>query len=299
MGGGGAMRAATKVVTFGVAAGGGLRGASVLQSAEQSSSSVTPPRASRPSAAIVSDGRNSFSVPVQRPPIDDWEFAGGSSSSDEEEEYLLPRVVFGGVPSYQEAKDATSDLKEAVHKEYFSSALSRSGHSESKDYITNEKAVLHSSVPKPIFQAFSLLTESPEAQGVVTSLASDKNVWDAVMKNEKVMDFIKWQQTSSISDIDANIEQPFLENNKISTKSSDDEEESPGNEFIKFLEKLKMTVTDMVSSLSGFFQNLFGGENNNGISIDENGNAAVKTGIGASFMALAVMAIMVAVLKRA
>lgn len=36
-------------------------------------------------------------------------------------------------------------------------------------------------------------------QSVVASLASDRNVWDAVMGNEKVMEFLKLQQTSKTS----------------------------------------------------------------------------------------------------
>lgn len=32
-------------------------------------------------------------------------------------------------------------------------------------------------------------------QDVVASLAADKNVWDAVMKNEKVMEFYRTQQS--------------------------------------------------------------------------------------------------------
>lgn len=32
-------------------------------------------------------------------------------------------------------------------------------------------------------------------QEVVASIASDKNVWDAVMKNQKVLDFYKTHQT--------------------------------------------------------------------------------------------------------
>ncbi|KAI3959556.1 hypothetical protein MKX01_025072, partial [Papaver californicum] len=38
---------------------------------------------------------------------------------------------------------------------------------------------------------------NPAAQSVVSSLASDKNVWDAVMGNEKVMEFLKLHQTDN------------------------------------------------------------------------------------------------------
>ncbi|KAL5667478.1 hypothetical protein ACJX0J_019699, partial [Zea mays] len=51
------------------------------------------------------------------------------------------------------------------------------------------------SMPGHVVQAFTLLKSSTEAQSVVASLASDRNVWDAVLKNEKVMEFYKTHQT--------------------------------------------------------------------------------------------------------
>uniref|UniRef100_A0A3B6TNN9 Uncharacterized protein n=1 Tax=Triticum aestivum TaxID=4565 RepID=A0A3B6TNN9_WHEAT len=51
-------------------------------------------------------------------------------------------------------------------------------------------------MPGHVVQAFTLLKSSPEAQSVVASLASDKNVWDAVLKNERVMEFYKSHQQS-------------------------------------------------------------------------------------------------------
>eukprot|EP00252_Welwitschia_mirabilis_P011188 TRINITY_DN25177_c0_g2_i1.p1 TRINITY_DN25177_c0_g2~~TRINITY_DN25177_c0_g2_i1.p1 ORF type:complete len:395 (+),score=77.13 TRINITY_DN25177_c0_g2_i1:140-1186(+) len=42
-----------------------------------------------------------------------------------------------------------------------------------------------------VFHAFKLLQSNADVQGMVVSLASDKAVWDAVMKNEKVASFRK------------------------------------------------------------------------------------------------------------
>ncbi|CAL9107862.1 unnamed protein product, partial [Musa textilis] len=49
-------------------------------------------------------------------------------------------------------------------------------------------------IPSMQGQAFSLLQGSPEVQ-----LASDKNVWDAIMKNEKVMEFYRTCMSSDKS----------------------------------------------------------------------------------------------------
>ncbi|PIA50869.1 hypothetical protein AQUCO_01200268v1 [Aquilegia coerulea] len=313
MGGGGAMRAATKVASFGINAG--LRNAqeqSIIRNASRSRSVVVG-NFSTNSSTLSSDvaATTATKTSTSISPIDDWDFA-------EDDDYGMglldsmnpkPRLVFGGVPSYDEAKEATNDLKEAVE------SLSKSGHSEIKSHITSESAVVSSSVAKPIFHAFSLLKESPEAQSVVASLASDKNVWDAVMQNEKVMEFFSMLQNTP-SEVDPGSNQPFVDDLKSRECSTEDAEnekvleyinmkqncfpyedhagmegvyaENSGNEFMKFIDKVKATVKDMISSLSGFFQNIFGSTENR-IPMD---------GYGASFMALAVLTIMVAVLKR-
>ncbi|KAF9608055.1 hypothetical protein IFM89_005205 [Coptis chinensis] len=303
------MRAATKVASFGL--NNGIRNITSSLPLQEQSIPPTARKASRPivssstdgkPSVLVSEGSSSFSA--AKPSCwDDWEFT--------EDDVLRsdvinpkPRVVFGNVPTFQEAKEATSDLKEALEKEYFSS----SGYSETKVCVTSESAI--SSVPKPVFHAFSLLKESPEAQGVVASLASDKNVWDAVMQNEKVMEYINSHQTSTSSDTATEVNQTFpvnefYNNLKSSECLNDDstgkQSEGSGNAFLDFLEKVKITVTDMVSSLSGFLQSIFRGSADENISVDSNGNASaihVDKTMGASFMALSVLAIMVVVLKR-
>lgn len=68
-----------------------------------------------------------------------------------------------------------------------------------------------------------------------------------------------------------------------------------------FVQNIKLAVTEMVKNVSDFFQSIFGGSASGNVSVDDNGNASttyVGNTIGASFMALAVLAIMVVVLKR-
>lgn len=116
--GGGAIRAAAKVAGI-TAATSGLRG---LAAEHYPVSSATRRTASARTAASVAEEvklvASNSEGGVQRPylEMDDWVLAG------EEEEMVIraaeamPRVVFGGVPTLQEAKEATSELTLALEK---------------------------------------------------------------------------------------------------------------------------------------------------------------------------------------
>lgn len=123
MGGGAAMRTAAKVTGF---AG--------MQSALRGRAAMGPPveqpvrKASVPVSAVVSSSASQSAkaandaAPLQRPAleIDDWEFADGddfgfSAGAGEP----MARLVFGGAPTLQEAKDATTELKDAIDKYNF------------------------------------------------------------------------------------------------------------------------------------------------------------------------------------
>ncbi|XP_042490087.1 uncharacterized protein LOC122070058 [Macadamia integrifolia] len=175
MGGGGAMRAAAKVASFGV--NGGLRGVPSVPLAEQSMATASR-MTSRPSNSIVSsvateEGRSSLllsspngkiDASVQRPlwDVDDWEFAGGEEDMVADSMTPMPRVVFGGVPTLEEAKEATCELKDALEQVYISS--NSGADSETKACVTKETAVSIPTVPKHALQAFVLLKESSAAQ---------------------------------------------------------------------------------------------------------------------------------------
>ncbi|KAJ8754636.1 hypothetical protein K2173_010727 [Erythroxylum novogranatense] len=309
--GGGSMRvigAKTAGIGIGIVSP-GLRGAF---SSSTSSAEHSVRNASRlVSPTIVSHGVVKQSgvadVQVQKPSweLDEWEFAGG-----QEEEEELHRVVFGGAPSLDEAKAATTELKDALEKVCVSSTshkeigpssggqlsgqnlLRSSDDLETKGFVICEPK--EAPVPKFAMRAFALLNESPAVQTVVASIASDPNVWDAVSKNDELVDFLESQKRSVVFEDSSPI-------NGIET-SDDKTEAATGNSqngMDDVFEKIKHAVAEMVSNISSFFQNIFG------FSSAENGSGAncrmnpMERTLGTSLMALAVMVIMVAVLKRA
>nr|KAJ0185355.1 hypothetical protein LSAT_V11C900459770 [Lactuca sativa] len=101
-----------------------------------------------------------------------------------------------------------------------------------------------------------LHNESPSAQNVVASIASDPNVWNDVLKNEALVEFLENHQSSVV----------FPEFGIDGKGSSTDESESTsesGNGFMDYVKDIKhkviVTVVDMMNSLSDMFQTLFGG----------------------------------------
>ncbi|GFZ07470.1 uncharacterized conserved protein [Actinidia rufa] len=352
MGGGGAMRAAAKVAGIGVV-NGGRRGFL----AENPVATAAARTATRPASAAISTSDETRSggfavvsqndvidAGVQRPcwELDDWEFAGAEEEMIVQPREPMPRLVFGCAPTLQEAKDATSELKDALEKVYLSSPNSTgcgdsymsdnestlSLLSETKACVTSETTV--ASVPKNALQAFRLLHESSTAQNVVASIASDPNVWHALLKNEALVEYLQSQKSSKIcsvitssfyfdfvtskghkfllavapSDLDPVMKESaaktaFLDHlSQENVAGSYDSEQSAGsgNGVRDFLQSIKATVVDMVTSLSDYFQSIFGGP-----SADTDGSAGatfVDKAVGASFMGLVVMVIMVVVLKR-
>ncbi|KAA8526905.1 hypothetical protein F0562_008866 [Nyssa sinensis] len=337
MGGGGAMRAAAKVAGIGVV-NGGLRGVPAVSPAEHTFSAAAR-TATRPVSAIASSSddvksnvliasqNDKIDASMKRPSweIDDWEFAGGEDDLLMEYGEPMPRLVFGSVPTLQEAKEATSELKDAIVKVYLSSPKSLGGggsfiagqesglsllpnleHLETKACVTSETP----KVPKNALQAFKFLNESPAAQTVVASIASDPNVWNAVLQNDTLVEFLQsHKSTAHFKDMDsvakesvADVEFQNQQAPKCFDKSSNSGQAGDfGNGFMGFVQNIKLTVVHMMSSLSDYFQNLFGGPDAEKVSTDTDGSArktVVDKALGASFMGLAVMVIMVVVLKR-
>ncbi|KAL8098547.1 hypothetical protein AgCh_031359 [Apium graveolens] len=166
-------------------------------------------------------------------------------------------------------------------------AMSDSGHSEGKACITK------ASVPNHAIQAFRLLKESAAAQ-TVASIASDPNVWTAVMENEALLEYFQSQDTgmnSNLNESPVDAEILGYQSHKFSDDEAFDEKE-PKKGFNSFLKDIKSRVEDMLNSCSSFFQNLFTGP------AAADGSAKVDKTMGASIMVLVVMVIMVVVLKR-
>lgn len=122
------MRAAAKVAGTSIL-NGGLRGivpdhpvsaaarkvarpVSVFTSSSSSSSSTDTLKTSAASSGGIDQG----AVKVACWDIDEWEFAGGEEDLLAVSSEELPRLVFGGTPSIEEAKEATSELKDVLEK---------------------------------------------------------------------------------------------------------------------------------------------------------------------------------------
>ncbi|XP_057752244.1 uncharacterized protein LOC130970248 isoform X2 [Arachis stenosperma] len=307
MGGGGAMRTASKIAGIGIGRT-AYRGSPASLPTDQSRSVRN---ASLPASAVLS---SHGAKPAEVAPLhtaaswelDDWEFA------DEGELVMvagepMPRVVFQGVPTFEEAKEATTELKEAIDKVYLSPDSSHSEVSShgsevsvlSPTQVEAESKIVEAIssplVPKHALQAFKLLSTSSQAQTVVASIACDPNVWDAVMQNPAVTDFFKLHQEVAGSEA-----KEAAENEKLLAESD------LGNgsfDFMSILENFKLTVTEMVSSVSNFLQNIFPTAEKENTHGDADGNAKqsfmdTNKIMGGTFMGLAVLAIMVVLVRR-
>uniref|UniRef100_K4AD40 Uncharacterized protein n=1 Tax=Setaria italica TaxID=4555 RepID=K4AD40_SETIT len=300
---GGSIRAAAKAAMIG-----GYRSAAYMRRAVIPSSNSS-------SSSSAADNRKASTLVA-----DDW---------------VIPdREVFGPVPTHEEAMAATLDLSEAFEiakaeshtadldtpKKHFSItdqdnhakvaqqiALPQSVESETPQVVVHsetskkednyENLLAASGTPGRVVQAFTLLHENPEAQDVVASLASDKNVWDAVMKNEKVLKFYKtYESTSSVSGDEA-------EDGDAASVQSTDLRPSTGESVKDYLEKIRALVFEMVTNLSNMMQDL--------VATSDEGRCKgkIKTLIMSSskdfpsapsaFVLLAIASIMVVLLKRA
>lgn len=100
------------------------------------------------------------------------------------------------------------------------------------------------------------------------------------------------------SDADTDTDSVYQSSSESTFSKFEPGESKSGNSFTAFFHNIKQTVVDMMSSLSDYFNNLFGGDK---FFMDADGSAklgAMEKTLGASFMALAVMVMMVVVSKR-
>ncbi|XP_074319445.1 uncharacterized protein LOC141656454 [Silene latifolia] len=309
MGGGAAMRAAARLTATppftGVFRSGGATENTVAVAARNA--------VMRPVSATVCEG-GQLQQSIQRPAweLDEWEFA---HLEDEQNEVLvrdkngggvdmaavLPRVVFGPVPTIEETKEATSELKDALEKVYFSSPRS-SGSGESVSSFHETKACIsqEASAPNGAIQAFMLLKENPVAQTVVASIASDPNVWVAVMQNPAFAEFLESDRKFAESQIQdpetssVDSESATQTPTKSSLDNDNAEKAVKPDGFMGFIDDVKVTVVDMVSNLTSFVESLFTVSDAEKNSFD----SPKSLFAGGTFMALAMMVIMVVLMKR-
>ncbi|KZV27237.1 hypothetical protein F511_04690 [Dorcoceras hygrometricum] len=315
--GGGAMRAAAKLTGVSVATG-GIR--CITAEHLPVSASKRGPFNVRAAATTISSGEEMKLVSSQSQnscsEIDDWVYTGGEEKVSMGDGEPMPRVVFGGAPTLQEAKEATSELAATIEKTYLSScdtagygssiaAKHDLGSSLSNSQINCAKAcgiseIIAPAITSPAVKAFRLLHESSAAQNVVASIACDPNVWTAVLQNPELQEFLHSQTSLGVSDPVSGADHPEKLSAKSIEDSSSDTESGPANGFADFVQKMKVTLTDMMNSLSDFFGNLFGGK---GAKVFANGDGtprlSAENAMEASFLGLAVMAIVVILFKRA
>lgn len=304
--GGGVMRAAaaaSKVAGVGISdVAAGTHGVvAPLPTVEYSRFSATSRTAvSRPASALLFSSPAKTDVCASRATAhslvldaDDWEFAGGEEELGSDSEFPTPRLVFGPVPTLDEAKSATSQVKDALENAI--SPPNMFGFRRPMLWNTcNTNQNLAAPAQNHAIQAFKLLKENPSTQTVVASIASDPNVWNAVMQNDALTEYIQSQKTNaSHSDIDG-------------AESASDGRDSwfakvvkeTGNRFMDFMQNVNHTFIEMVNKASGFARDIFKGARDPGNSEYSDKEGFMGSPLGAALMALAVSVIMVVVLRR-
>ncbi|XP_010520882.1 PREDICTED: uncharacterized protein LOC104799894 [Tarenaya hassleriana] len=320
MGGGRAITTAAKVAGIGVTRGGftGGAGYSAVPPATEQLAVRNAPSTRHISAAIASATHQIADddvAVVQKPVWDDWEFAGVEEELGGGGEPIA-RVVFSGPPTLQEAKDATEDLKEAIDMVYLSSqktspmegpvaagpvsGILRSVQSSENDVFKGVQSRV-SPVPKVALQAFAFLSESPAAQSVVASIASDPKVWDAVMENKDLVEFLESNKTGAhLHDNESPKDDDQYESSVVSESEVTTEEKT--KEPWGFLEDMKLKVVDLVHNVSAYFGGLFGLSSSSEESSDSSFDGKAESSFfpdGRIIFGLVVIVISVVVLKRA
>ncbi|KAM0835525.1 hypothetical protein ACQ4PT_062875 [Festuca glaucescens] len=307
--GGGVMRTAAKV---------GIAGGAAAAAAGGRFRNVAPAFATAPAAeaaAAASLVSAAGEIPAVAPAgsqwasweVDDWEFADWreAAASDAEEAVVeRPRLVFAP-PSFEEAEEATTELKDAIDRVYFSETPVQVVKEHDQELNKLGASALIPAMPGHVVQAFTLLKSSSEAQSVVASLASDKNVWDAVLRNEKVMEFYRSHQQTLVNTFPEDTgsvgsPEKFEE---TSTDYASSGELPTGSTLLDFVDNAKKTMMEVVENITNFFQDLF----HNTAEAEAGPSSSTKKGsspsfaemaAGGSFMALAMAVILVVLFKR-
>uniref|UniRef100_A0ACD6A345 Uncharacterized protein n=1 Tax=Avena sativa TaxID=4498 RepID=A0ACD6A345_AVESA len=308
--GGGVMRTAAKV---------GIAGGAAAAAAGGRFRNVAPAFATAPAAeaaAAASLVSAAGEIPAVAPAgsqwasweVDDWEFADwrDAAVSDVEEAVVgRPRLVFAP-PSLEEAEEATTELRDAIDRVYFPETPAQVVKEHDQELNKLGADALIPAMPGHVVQAFTLLKSSSEAQSVVASLASDKNVWEAVLKNEKVMEFYRSHQQTLVNTFPedtGSVESPEKFED-TSTDYASPGELPTGSPLLDFVDNAKKTVMEMVDNITNFFQDLF----HNQAESEAGPGSSTKKGsspsfaemaAGGSFMALAMAVILVVLFKRA
>lgn len=209
----------------------------------------------------------------------------GFQTLPNEHHYVSDRLVFGSLPTQQQVLEHTSDLLDA-HKQNTALVSSTVGHEsvsslfqsvyEKPDSVevSNMREIMGSSYENELSQidpvldqdndkmlpksgysnaleAFNLLQNNPAIQGMVASLALDKAVWDAMMKNEKVQEFRQslLKGESEVSNVNKAADKPPRDHRNPFTEAID-------NMKVKVM-GCKEKITEVCNQFLGFADSLF------------------------------------------
>lgn len=213
--------------------------------------------------------------------LDDWEFTGDEErfqlhNGDDNPD----RLIFGSAPTQKEVEEAVSELQDALtqgiipvsgnfnHKTALSSSPSVPKISDSVEVSTiqgtgnkscgtlvnldqmerelheDNYRIVQKAGHNNVREAFNLLQSNPAVQGMVISLASDKAVWEALLRNEKVNEFRQLLQKG---------ESKLAELSKDSDKPPHHE-----NPFMQAFENTKMKVMECIEKITEVLNQYFG-----------------------------------------
>lgn len=332
------MRVATKLAKIG-----GVRGF-VAETPVASSATTQQALASSSSSALEEAHLGVAIGKVEQPfhavpawDLDDWEFEGEELVADKYSSSSTPRVVFGSVPTIEEAKEATEELKEALDKIYLSSTAKTADGSDdgssaaagqekdvnTKICISPAESTIVPTVPNQALEAFKMLREKPAIQGIVASIASDPNIWNAVMQNKAFLEYCQSGESSVGFEKSPNV---MSDESSSSTVESVTITTAPKPKAEKFLEDLienvklevagiaknvkveapriannvKTEVVGIANNVADFFQGLFGAAKKKAApaaAAEESPNGVFA--IGGSIMGLVMMVIMLITMRRA
>ncbi|XP_042379719.1 uncharacterized protein LOC121972128 [Zingiber officinale] len=204
-----------------------------------------------------------------------------------------PRLVFGPVPTLEEAKEATSDLVDTLKEMYPSLILSHSSTEVPHASFMFEAPVVVPSTPRHVAQAFALLQGNPQVQSVVASIAADKNVWAAVMNNPDVTEFYETHKSIVYPPESSCFvtEVPMAdEDHKSSTTKP-----TKISQFMNLIHRAKDKMVEVVINISTFMQDFLDPKK----AGNEQDKSFFNSSFGSSLMALAIATILVILFKRA
>ncbi|KAL2327916.1 hypothetical protein Fmac_021343 [Flemingia macrophylla] len=180
--------------------------------------------------------------PSQEAAISDFAYDG---------EVDVPRLLNNSVPTFEEAKEATAELKDAIDRIYFSPEFSQYSSpggevailSPTADEPVSRSCVIETisspSVPRLALKAFRMLSRSCEAQTVVASLASDPNVWNAVLENPAGTSFFKSQHSVADFGTEETTEEvdkaSSFTSQSVDTPEKMESESHPGKGFFHYM----------------------------------------------------------------